>query len=244
MLDKSKRPIWYQLLNDNELETKKETTKAFEAFTVYLNLRNDRSIPKASEMLSKSPGTLKRWARAYKWQERAESFDQWKYKQELENHEKRLKVESEKFSNDWMTKRLEIRKIEYQIGMNLLFLVNKFLNHFAAKPSDSIFVKKTVANKFSANQGNKEQIGIMETMTFESGINDIVKICQVADFTFKFLHNSANLPIENVRCSSNNLSVSTEEIKNFSDDERKKILKELKKEEIELFTILKGRGEI
>src|ERR687889_2256978 len=55
-----------------------ESTKAFEAWTVYRDLGAERSLQKASEMYyghGANVGQFERWSRRYGWVERARAFD-------------------------------------------------------------------------------------------------------------------------------------------------------------------------
>jgi len=52
-----------------------ESSKAYEAFKVYLELGSDRSLQRASEVLSKSVPLMKRWGAQWNWVERARAWD-------------------------------------------------------------------------------------------------------------------------------------------------------------------------
>lgn len=52
-----------------------EGTKAFEAFTVYRDLGQERTLPKVAETLNKSVGLISRWSGAHKWVERVAAWD-------------------------------------------------------------------------------------------------------------------------------------------------------------------------
>lgn len=52
-----------------------ETTKAFEAFTVYRDLGYSRSIEKAANVLGKTRVTLEPWSRKYSWGKRVAEWD-------------------------------------------------------------------------------------------------------------------------------------------------------------------------
>lgn len=52
-----------------------ETPKAFEAFVIYRDLGNERTIPKVAEALSKSVSLMNRWSQTYNWVERVNAWD-------------------------------------------------------------------------------------------------------------------------------------------------------------------------
>lgn len=52
-----------------------ESVKAFEAFTVYLNLGEERSIRAVSQKLVKSRTLISRWSADHKWVERVAAYD-------------------------------------------------------------------------------------------------------------------------------------------------------------------------
>jgi hypothetical protein len=53
----------------------KESETAYEAFKVFLNLDDKRSIRAAAKKLTKSHGTLHRWYLKFHWKDRARDFD-------------------------------------------------------------------------------------------------------------------------------------------------------------------------
>lgn len=52
-----------------------ESVKAFEAFTVYLEMGEDRSLRAVSQRLGKSRALMERWSSTYQWVERVASYD-------------------------------------------------------------------------------------------------------------------------------------------------------------------------
>lgn len=53
----------------------RESAKAFEAFTIYLELGPDRSTAKVAEMLGCTPNNVKQWAKRNNWVDRSAAFD-------------------------------------------------------------------------------------------------------------------------------------------------------------------------
>lgn len=54
-----------------------ETTKAFDAFTTYLEAGPDRTIKSATDDTGHRYDTARDWAKRWRWRERAGSFDRW-----------------------------------------------------------------------------------------------------------------------------------------------------------------------
>ena len=52
-----------------------ESVKAFEAFTVYLEMGDERSIREVAQRLAKSRALIGRWSVTYQWVERVAAFD-------------------------------------------------------------------------------------------------------------------------------------------------------------------------
>ena len=52
-----------------------ESVKAFEAFTVYLEMGDERSIREVAQRLAKSRTLIGRWSVTYQWGERVAAFD-------------------------------------------------------------------------------------------------------------------------------------------------------------------------
>ena len=54
----------------------KETAKAFEAFSLYLELGPARSLAAVARKLGKSEGLIERWSRRHHWGERIDEHGQ------------------------------------------------------------------------------------------------------------------------------------------------------------------------
>lgn len=52
-----------------------ESSKAYEAFTIYRDMGTERSLAKVAEELSKSEQLMKRWSYTHGWVERASKWD-------------------------------------------------------------------------------------------------------------------------------------------------------------------------
>lgn len=53
----------------------KESLKAYEAFYLYLQLGDNRSVRKVAQELSKSETLIKRWSATWSWQKRSRDYD-------------------------------------------------------------------------------------------------------------------------------------------------------------------------
>lgn len=88
----------------NRLPT--ETTKAYEAFSVYRDMGPQRSHEKVSQVLGKSIALMNRWSRRYNWVERVAQADkdETKNRQEqaikyrVKEHRQRIKEFAESYS--------------------------------------------------------------------------------------------------------------------------------------------------
>ena len=81
-----------------------ETSKSYEAFSIYRDLGTERSLNETAKKLGKSKTLIERWSRLYHWQERIAS-----YERELENQ---ALAEKKKTA-------AETRKRQLQIAMQL-----------------------------------------------------------------------------------------------------------------------------
>ena len=61
-----------------------ETQKAFEAFCVYRDLNEERSLQKAADNLGKSRGLLEGWSSKFEWVKRVAAWDAERDRKELE----------------------------------------------------------------------------------------------------------------------------------------------------------------
>ena len=52
-----------------------DTKKSFEAFCIYRDLGEERSLRKVAERLGKSAGLIERWSRTYNWVDRCAAWD-------------------------------------------------------------------------------------------------------------------------------------------------------------------------
>lgn len=63
---------------------KDESTKAYEAFSIYRDMGRERSLSKVAEKLQKSETLMGRWSRTFDWVKRAAKWDDEQDRQERE----------------------------------------------------------------------------------------------------------------------------------------------------------------
>lgn len=100
-----------------------EGTKPYEAFKVYLELGEDRSLEKVRIKLGKSQRLIERWSSQHDWVKRAQVYDDWLN----ENDFKKSKKEREK-----------MRKNQIAIAMKFQNLALKRLNKMDEKTIDKM----------------------------------------------------------------------------------------------------------
>lgn len=73
-----------------------ESAKAFEAFELYCELGEERSIRKVAQQLLKSQPLMSRWSSQWKWVSRARDYDNEKKRQELQAEKKAYRTMRER----------------------------------------------------------------------------------------------------------------------------------------------------
>lgn len=73
-----------------------ESAKAFEAFELYCELGEERSIRKVAQKLLKSQPLMSRWSSQWKWVSRARDYDNEKKRQELQAEKKAYRTMRER----------------------------------------------------------------------------------------------------------------------------------------------------
>lgn len=78
--------------NNKHWERQKgESAQAYEAFSLYLEMGNERSIRRVEQELHKSHALIGRWSSKYEWTERIREYTNELKKQELEEAKKNIK---------------------------------------------------------------------------------------------------------------------------------------------------------
>lgn len=75
--------------NENSWDRQKgETVQAFEAFDLYCQLGDERSLAKVGQKLGKSTTLMERWSSQWNWVNRSRDYDNEKKRQELQAEKK------------------------------------------------------------------------------------------------------------------------------------------------------------
>jgi hypothetical protein len=97
-------------------QQKKESGKAFEAFSEFLQLGSSRTKEEVSKRLSKSRQIITRWASAHNWNRRALAYDQ----HIAAIQEKAIEKEAVREAIDWHRERARIRSEALENGKLLI----------------------------------------------------------------------------------------------------------------------------
>ena len=101
-----------------------ESSKAYEAFTIYRDMGVDRSLSKVSEKLQKSETLMGRWSRTHDWVERAAKWD-----------DEQDRIEREIAQKEQAKAIKEMRKRHANLGQAMLLKAARAL---ARMPDDEI----------------------------------------------------------------------------------------------------------
>lgn len=105
-------------------QQEKETSVAYAAFRVYLELGDDvRSIPKVAERLAKSGSLVNRWCGRWHWVNRVKA---WNLKQTREA-EAALRTQMQSSAKEWAKREQSLREGEWQMAEALMAKVNQML---------------------------------------------------------------------------------------------------------------------
>lgn len=111
-----------------------ESEKAYEAFQIYLNEGNERSIPKVSQRLSKSVPLLKRWSAKFKWVERVKAWEAEKDSLTTEKMLEKLKSEAAQKAEDNIAMLKRHASQSQAFGSVLTAIEAEFLNRIKQTP--------------------------------------------------------------------------------------------------------------
>ena len=101
-----------------------ESTKAYEAFTIYRDMGRERSLSKVAEKLQKSETLMGRWSRTYDWVNRAAKWD-----------DEQERVEREIAQKEQVKAIKDMRKRHADLGQAMLIKAARAL---AKLPDDEI----------------------------------------------------------------------------------------------------------
>ena len=104
----------------------KESTKAFAAFSVYLNLGPERSLRVVGEKLGKSEGLIERWSSKFDWSSRVQAQEAHLAAVEREATEVMTRTKAAQ----WLTKREDHRDEEWELRSELIVAGRAVLEKF------------------------------------------------------------------------------------------------------------------
>lgn len=134
--------------SENSWERQKgETVQAFEAFELYCELGDERSIRKVAQKLGKSQQLLSRWSSRWEWQKRSRDYD---------NELKRKEVQEQKKAYQKMQKRQIGMAVQFQ---KIAFEALKILPTESLSPKDIREFMKLGAELERTNMSIAEETG-------------------------------------------------------------------------------------
>ena len=107
----------------------KESAKAYEAFSVYLNMGPERSLAAVGKRLGKSAGLMERWSRKYDWAARVEAHAAHLATVEREATE----AVARSRSAEWIKRREQVREREWQMHEKCIAAAQRAFEAFMAR---------------------------------------------------------------------------------------------------------------
>ncbi len=104
----------------------KESAKAFEAFSFYLNLGPERSVAAVGRRLGKSEGLMERWASRFDWTGRVRAFDEHLAIVEREATESLVRSKAA----GWLKRQQELLEVEWAIHEECIAGAREALKRF------------------------------------------------------------------------------------------------------------------
>jgi hypothetical protein len=107
----------------------KESGKAFEAFSVYLNLGPDRSLAAVGQKLGKSVGLIERWSRKFDWPGRVQAQAAYLATVEREATEAVARGKAA----EWLKRQQEVREREWLMHEKCIAAAQRAFDAFMAR---------------------------------------------------------------------------------------------------------------
>ncbi len=104
----------------------KESAKAFEAFSIYLNLGAERSVAAVGRKLGKSEGLMERWASRFDWTGRVRAYEEHLALVEREATEALVRVKAA----GWLKRQQELLEVEWAIHEECIAGAREALKRF------------------------------------------------------------------------------------------------------------------
>ena len=105
------------------LQQSRETSVAYAAFKIYLELGDERSLPQVAGKCRKNVSLINRWSRTWNWVNRVIA---WKRFQQRELDKATRKVAEAK-AHEWAQREQTLRESEWQMAEQLMEKVNQML---------------------------------------------------------------------------------------------------------------------
>ncbi len=210
-----------------------ETQKAFEAFEIYCQMESGRSYKRVGMQLQKSSTLMARWAGQYNWVERAAAFDDWKNEKRLQTLETKIEKSSAKEVDIWVSRRFDVRHLEFELGKKLVSLATIGLDTIQDIFSPS-FEKKMVTKR-----DGKPVTEVTSDVPF---INHLEKIARVIETGLRWQRNSCDMPTEIFGHTLGLLSTTGEDYATLDADARRKLRERYEQEEREILEYCQREG--
>lgn len=110
-------------------QQRKESAKAFAAFSMYLNLGSERSLAAVARKLSKSEQLLKKWSRRFDWTSRVQAHAAHLALIERETTEALARGKAA----EWLTRQQQVREREWEMHEKCIAAAKRALDAFMAK---------------------------------------------------------------------------------------------------------------
>jgi hypothetical protein len=103
-----------------------ESAKAFAAFSLYLNLGNERSLEAVSRKLGRCKALMERWSKRHRWVERTDCYVRHLAKVEAEAQTALVREKAA----EWGKRQQDLREEEWQLRGELIAAGRKVLKRF------------------------------------------------------------------------------------------------------------------
>ena len=132
-----------------ERQPKEGQAKAFEAFSVYLNMGPERSLAAVGRKLGKSEGLLERWSAKFDWAERVQAQAGYLATVEREATEALARGKAA----EWLTRQQEVREREWEMHESSIAAAQRAFAAFMSREKVRTWRTSPGCWKWPANWG-------------------------------------------------------------------------------------------